>query len=741
MRLIDERRLYEALELLASFGSKYPELDVAVALDGIRDDYDRMADYWGRGYRDPQLEEIYSALLRRMYRLTANVSLRYAVGHLPFLSGISRRISGVGRDWSLLVLRAALEGFVSDVAMSGLEPEHKRKERQTEIHTAHQRLMDDLFDYIWTSEQWNDGTAEQLGEILLSPTVDSNDQQLIVSAVMLGCMNMFDISKFRLLVNVYRNSADEKVRQRALVGWALALDNGRDGIFPEQRAMVDGLLADTHVCDELTELQIQMLYCMNAESDNRKIQREIMPDILKHNNLHITPGGIEEKAEDPMQDILDPEASERSMEKVEEGFRKMVDMQKQGSDIYFGGFSQMKRFPFFDSISNWFVPFYVEHPGISGVFDAFGESRFMQMMLNSGPFCNSDKYSFIMAFRQVLDRLPQNMREMLNNGEAAVPGGMPIDGQDTPAYIRRIYLQDIYRFFRLYPARSNFYNPFDYRKADGQPSGYIFFANRIFKDGPLEARFGEIGAFMLKHKMLSEAAELLDNYGGGAKDYQYYMLAGHVLLRRDETLMYNRLSDMTASQCFGHALEMRPGDIRALIGCARALFYEGKYAEAADAYGRLMAAEPEKRSHQLGYCVCLTNFMRYDEALKVLYRLDYERPDDENVNRVMARALMGDGKYEQAEKVYQRLRERGVVDSNDTLNAGYCAWFAGRNKVAADNFVAYLKSRSANASIARYREMAEKDIIGSERDFISAHGITDTEMSLMVDLVCANVIS
>ena len=53
---------------------------------------------------------------------------------------------------------------------------------------------------------------------------------------------------------------------------------------------------------------------------------------------------------------------------MEESFQKMAEMQKQGTDIYFGGFSQMKRFPFFNELSNWFVPFYSHHPAVAEVY-------------------------------------------------------------------------------------------------------------------------------------------------------------------------------------------------------------------------------------------------------------------------------------------------------------------------------------------------------------------------------------
>lgn len=740
LALLDEGSLSVAMEHLMTFGCKYPELGVEGPLDEMRGDYRRMVEYWAGGYRDPQLDGIYSGLVRRVYRLTADMALKYAITHSAYLSATHRRVSAARRDRSLSAIRAALEGFVSDVAILGLEPELTRERRQAEIYAGHQLLMSDLFDYIWTSAQWSDGTAEAYGQILLAPTVDSNDQQLVVAAVMLSAMNIFDINKFRLLVDVYRKSSDESVRQKALVGWVLAVGDGNDGVFgAEKREIVDGLLADASVCAELTELQIQMLYCVNAESDTRTIQKEIMPDLLKHNNLTITRNGIEEREDDPMRDILDPEASERGMEKVEQSFRKMVEMQKAGSDIYFGGFSQMKRFSFFDSISNWFVPFYPEHPAVASLYGNVADGRLVRRIIDSGPFCDSDKYSFVLAFRQVMDRIPQNMREMISNGEAEGIGMVDEADKHTPAYIRRIYLQNIYRFFRLYPSRDQFTNPFEHNTDGSRNPAYIFFANGLFRHTPLKRHFTEIAAFMTKRKMYREAAEVLGNHGEDGRDYQFYMLCGNVLLH-GAAAIGRHLDGMTAEECFGRALELRPDDSKALVGYARSWFYAGNYGEACSAYERLLGRNPDNRGFLLSYSVCLTNLERYEEAQKVLYRLDYEYPDDDNVERVMARAMVGAGKYEQARRIYERMEEAGCMDDGDMVNRGYCEWFAGNNRAAADSFARGMKARYPGCGTADYRERSMVDIMEVERGFIRSHGITETEVQLMLDLICDAVI-
>lgn len=245
---------------------------------------------------------------------------------------------------------------------------------------------------------------------------------------------------------------------------------------------------------------------------------------------------------------------------------------------------------------------------------------------------------------------------------------------------------------------------------------------------------------MVKRKMYREAAELLDNYREEARDYQYYMLAGTVLMRRDEVILHSHLKGLTAVECFEHAVNLRPDESRAILGHARALFSEGCYEGARDAYASLLRLQPDNMAAMLSYSVCLTNMEQYDEAMQVLYRLNYEHPDNDNVNRVMARALTGSGKFGQARKLYSRLCDSGSVENEDIINYGYCEWFDGNNNTAAELFARYLRKRSPKAGLSDYRELAESDIIVPEKEFLAGHGVTQTEIQLMLDLVCAAIL-
>ncbi len=731
--LLGRMDLSQALDALESFGAAHPELPIGTRLREIRSDYRLMLDYWGRGYKDEHRERVYSDMIIAAYRLAADTYLGYTLAHSPYLLGISQKVRSAGRDWALASVRAQLEDFVSGVALLSLEPEHVRLKKKEALYAGHQQFLSDFFDYLLTSSQWTDSTAEAITQMLLSPTVDSIDQQLIVSAVMLGCMNVFDINKFKTLLAVYSHSTDQPLRQRALVGWVLALGYGMHTVFPEERKMVDGLLADEAVRKELAELQVQLLYCVSAENDTQTIQREIMPGLLKHGGLTITPNGIEENDGGSLEDILHPEAVERDMEKVEQSFRRMVDMQKAGADIYFGGFSQMKRFPFFDSMSNWFVPFYVDHPAISSAYGSIAESKMVRNIVDHMPFCDSDKYSFVIAFKRVADRIPQNIREMLAGGNVAGMEMVGSEEQSTPAYIRRIYLQDLYRFFRLFPSRSLFYNPFAGGDRDGD-GNYLFFANSIFKGSKLESCFGDVVASLMKRRMTAGAIKVLRNWSAEGRDFQFCMAAGNIQLGRFGSKPASDLPP--ALLCFEMATQLHPDSEQAASGKARALFYMEEYEDALAEFRRLAERFPGRKGYELNMTVCMVNLGQCEEALKHLYKMSYENPDDVRISRVLARALVGVGEYAKADKIYEGLAKGADVQAGDLLNRGLCAWLAGRMADAAMCFADYSRALGDAGSIGKCRANFMENVVARESELLASHGVTHIDIQLMCDLTC-----
>ena len=703
LKLVEEALLRgncgEAIRCMENYLGAWPEQHTAEKVAQLREDYERMVAYWKQGGSDPQREQLYQQLLQRMYVIYANVAHYHRMQASPYQNSLYTRVRQAQRDWSLAAIRQEMEDFVSNVAMLQLEPENKRAAKSEVLYRDHQQRMNQLFEYVMTSRQWSDGVGQQFAEMMVSPTIDTNDQQLIIAAVMLSLMNQFDMAKFRMLIQVYQQSQDEAVKQRALVGWVLATVNTWQNVYPEQRELIEQLTASEEVCQELTELQIQFIYCLDEQNASNTFNKEIMPDLM-NNSFKMTPKGIEEIEEDRLEEVLHPEVSEERMERMEASIRRMMDMEKEGADIFFRSFAQIKRYPFFYDISNWLVPFFMNHPDIARYVDNENTRAMLKKVLISKTFCNSDKYSFVIAFQEVLKQLPENIRKMMNQE-------MPMPETDdavehTPAFIRRIYLMDVYRFFRLFSHRSELYNPFEPDKNGLE--GCVFFCSELFANTPLEKNKAQIVRQLKKRKMQYRANRVLDSFSEEYRDVQYYLW----------------------TKDYEHVLQLEPNNERAILGLARQLYEEERYEEALQHFQELLTTYPEKTNYQLHVAICQVQLEQYEEALKVLYRLNYEQPENDSVNRVLAWTLTCQGKLEQAEKIYGQLTQSEQQQTEDLKNYGYCLWLQGQIERAATAFQQYVKGGNVTQKSPFFDE-----------EWLQKRGVSATEIKMMESLLFA----
>lgn len=718
-KLIDQHRLGHALDALENVmltDTKSGGLD---QLMEVKTDYGLMMQYWQNGFNDAQRGEVYDRLLQRLYTIAANVDVSRRNRSTHFWIALEHHPWLKRNDWSAATVCRLLEDFTASEALLGLEQPHVAGQKKRELYAKHEELMKCVFAYVVTAPQWTDGEAVAFQKMLLSPTVAVIDQQLMVSAVMLSAMLTFDVRKFKVLLEVYRQATVEEVRQRALVGWVMCLDERKAALYAGIQPLIDEVLSDEQCCRDLVELQMQMVYCRNAERDNREIQDKIIPDMMRGSNIKLTQHGLVEMDEDSLEDILHPEKSERDMEQMEQSMSRMADMQKQGVDIYFSGFSQMKRLPFFGFPANWFVPFYAQHPSISTIWENTRGKRFLRFVTEAGAFCDSDKYSLVMAFEKVVEHLPANMLEMIEKGEAdPMPIGGEIDReeQSQPAYIRRMYLQNLYRFFMLYPDRSEFVNPFARRQA-------FFMTKPMMCGGQMQTHLTEMASFLMKRDYDAEALKVIENSVLTAPSPDYCLLRGTLLQRSQEGKAAQVL------EWFARAVEMEQGNERALAGYARAAFNCQRYDEALATYMKLLEMKPESKSYMLNAAICLTNLHRNDEAEKVLFKLNYLYPDDMQVSSVLAWVLTLVGKYEQAETLFQQLNAGGKPRLSDILNHGYCYWLAGKTRQAIDCFRLF-KHGEGNEDYD-----LEKEFMVTEVELLAAHDICEVDIRMMLDAV------
>ena len=708
-----DKRLDLAIELLEQLYVQRPTLIGHSELEAVKNDYQLMVDYMERGFTDDKRASLYLSLLQRLYRVAADLEISWRCKNVIVYVDAFRISDHLNTSHDFI--RSVLESFVSDVAMLSLLPESERTEKAKDLYDRHQVFVNRLFNTLWTSCQWSDDDSEFYAGLMLSPMVDVVDQQLLVSAVTLGAMNQFDINKFKALTTVYQQSTDERVRQRALVGWVLSVFEGMD-IFPEQDKIIRKLCENKDTIRELYALQIQFFYSQDTEKDNEKLQRDIMPYLVDGSNITIGRLGIVEKEEDSLENILNQDAEDKRMEQMEEKVRKMMEMQKQGSDIYFGGFRQMKRFPFFNDLANWFTPFYIDHPALRTTIERIGQPNILETITNQGNFCESDKYSLAFAMESIINQIPGNIKEMMGSEGVFEPMGTTLD-KSNPTYICRAYIQDLYRFFRLYRSSNELINPF----IDNHKSSFVadtfFFVYKSFIGTGLDEYKMRLALYLYKHKNMDKLVELMSTFH--VEDANYNILMGYINL-------YFGKPDV-AYQIFNMVLQEDTENQWALKGMARAAMDCEDYDTAEHTYSQLLRLEPDNINYAVKRCVTLLKTERYAEAREELFRLDYQYPDNMNVKRVFAWTMLLDKSLDKASQLYDRILADAPM-AEDYLNSGYCWWAKGNIGQAKNSFQAWITMTKGNKD----RLLEE---IRNDQKVLDLYGITEIDCLLMVNLI------
>lgn len=762
---------------------------IVARYEDVKNDYRLMQDAMMRGLRDDKIDEVYADIMRKVYGAGLDVFIEEKVK--KYSSFAYARVSAQQTEAHPDAVRTVLEAYVQDMAMMAFEHENTRKAKMEKLTADHHAYMKQLFNALLVAPMWNDRRAADFADLLLSPTIDRDDALLLVSAVMLATMNVNDPYKWDMLAEVYVRATDKVLKMRALVGWVLSLPYDPRGprLFPFVQERIKAMLADKTTLKQMLDMQMQMLFCCNADADNEEIQRNIMPTLIKNTNLQMTRLGIVEKEDDPMKDIMDPNAAERDMEEMERKYRKMMDMQKQGSDIYFGGFSKMKTFPFFNDLCNWFAPFNAAHPALGAARERLAGSTFLNNLMENGPFCDSDKYSFALAIAQIMDRMPDNVKEMLNS-DATFGPTVSKEEQENPAYICRSYLQSLYRFFRLYRSKRDFLNPFILDELEDNDGNALFMSYKLLACPEMEENAVALCGFLLKRKMMRELMSMAICFKSSQNPRLVRFLALVPMTDGKWQEAYDLFASVSEDQ---HTEE----SLRGMAHCCMSL---KRFGEAVAIYRRLLAMHPDSFSYQLNLAVCLMSSDAFsscgdaascgdasscgdvasscgasscgdassceaasslggkvearpnkvvEEGTKLLYKLDYEHPNNANVRRVLAWCTMLQGNFDKAIDIYMRLLSQPDAVSADRLNAAYAHWLSrdvARAVALLREYCNLCEQEEAEAKEAakkqgrrceptKSRNYRLVEDFTNDADLLSKYGISLTERKIMVDIV------
>ena len=593
--LINNGRINDAIVQLKEWAMKYPGEGFSDRLEAVATDFRYMSDFMLQGMKDESRGELFAAMQQKLRDIDYDLEVRRTIWERPEVSTYKRIFTHPECSAEML----------QDIMMD-----------ETDAKEHFIRLTN-TFMVLYASLHWKESEATLWAAFLSSKQVNPIDAATLVSAITLNVLERYSVQcsmfngqwsmaedpKVRCLKEVYRNSPSEMVRQRALVGLVM-------------------------IGEELSiEAHIQMVACANADKDSNEIRQNIMPNLIKNQPFKMVNGQWKMDDDDKLnKEEYDPDADKReeeSIEAMEESVNKMLKMQKKGSDIFFEGFSQMKRFPFFNKMVNWFIPYYPEHPDIENIMANIGKSPFIDVVMKRGPFCESDKYSFIIAMSSVLQQLPENVRKMMESGDMG-PIGMRGEDADLsdPAFIRLQYLQDLYRFMRLNNIGKMLQNPFN--NLNEILEGFIRYASQQEKEA----------------KKYTEHNDEKDTKNTEFKTlYAYY---ANWKLKKGE---YD-----TALKYYTICLKQKPQSPSIMRGLARAYFGVGDYEKSASYFDALITINPDNLNNRLNYAKAMTKAGKPEEVLNDLYKLEYENPGNKAIQDTLGWALLYAGKATEAEQ-------------------------------------------------------------------------------------------
>ena len=458
---------------------------------------------------------------------------------------------------------------------------------------------------------------------------------------------------------------------------------------------------------------MQLFLSLETKRIERNLQEEIIPQMMKRiEKLNIDSNtGLDELNEKLSEEDFNPEWSDNAQDKkLNDYMHEFVELQQRGADMYMGSFKVMKqRFPFFNTVSNWFWPFTLNHPEVP---ESARKSKLTKLMISNVGLCDSDKYSFCMMSAHIpsnlkSDKLQEGMFERLEE----IQTNHDTDAETLFKNELRSYVQGFYRFCNLYLHHEQFTNPFQH---DLFIVNYAPF-DKMLRDDSFLLRMIN---FVFKDQSYALASKLFEQLSPNNYDAE--------VLQKWGICNEHEGNIRKAIECYKQSDLLKGHSLWTLKRLAHCYSQMGDYTKALTCYDQLAERNDEDVSIALKQAECHIHLKQYEEAFKYLFKADYLAPKTRVTERAIAWCSLLTQKYSQAEKYYTK-----VLDDNpaptDYLNAGHSAWLSGNIAEAVSR---YRKAIADNPDTA---------FLNKDKDLLHEANKTDEDIAMITDAVLSNL--
>ncbi|MDE6801381.1 MAG: tetratricopeptide repeat protein, partial [Muribaculaceae bacterium] len=488
----------------------------------------------------------------------------------------------------------------------------------------------ELFDALWVTFPLSTADYEAIASALESEVYPDYFKQLIINGIMLGALEFYDSRRVQLLARVYY-SYGEKLAPIALVAQLLILYKYRNRTLDKQAVDAIKLMPDNPKWhSDLREAFLELVRARDTERITRKMTEEVIPEMMK-----LRPE-LNRKFKDlsEMADAAEMEENPEWQEMLEKSgiadrLKELTEIQLEGGDVFMSTFAHLKSFSFFNEIANWFLPFHSDYSLVSSMPDELADVA--RLIENTSVFCNSDKYSFVLS----LQSIPQSQRALMKSQLNAQLDGMLEmqreafdEAHSSRRSIMNRYVQDLYRFFKLYSRKGEFHDPF---VSDLNLVTIPALHGQFQGSDTLKA----IAEFYFRHKYFGDATDIFKIIEENSHpDGQLFEKMGYCYERTgniDEALRYYEQAELLDAQSVW--------TLRHIARCYRLL---GQPAKALDYYRRVAEKEQGGESLQTVIAMgnCYLDMAKWEDASKLYFKARYLDEKSKRVVRPLAWALL-----------------------------------------------------------------------------------------------------
>jgi tetratricopeptide (TPR) repeat protein len=721
-RLLDAGRLKEALTQLQGISTNTNHWDIRNQIENALTGYGYMLQYARQGMDDPNRAVFYRQMRCKAYELTdaTHIALLAQKTSAVFYDTIRTFALHPAKTYSELQMQ--LEAYTEEMTTAPLlyTDEKRRKVEMEKADRMHESALAELFNKTWVTIHWTDTEANEAGKLLESVLVHPNDLAVMVSAITLGLLRVFDAKKLHFLMEAYRHE-NLQVNQRAIVGIIIAISKHekRIQLYPEIVSRLSLLCEEEGFRKNLYTIQMQLLITRETSKIDKKMREEILPEMMKNAKHLSDPKFRFDESEDP--EDRNPEWEEW-MDKsgMNNKIKEMSEWQMAGADVYMSSFAQLKHYPFFYPIVHWFYPFDLNLPLLAPIKKSLGGTDFtpLKLIVHSDFFCNSDKYSFALAILT----MPQAMRDLsLQQMEGQVQMNeehrnnleQVIQKKKEAKGISRQYIQDLYRFFKLWRKHQEEEDIFrwSFNLWENQLFGQALQGEEITK---------ELADYLLQKEYLDEAYTLFKKLMTfDTKRAEVYQKAGYILQKQKQYA--------DAIRHYEHADILLPDNVWTNKHLAQCYKLDGNLPKALEYYRKVEAVQPDNLNIALQIGQCLARMEQHTDALAYFYKVEYLEKNPDNARRAIAWCSFVSGKHEEALKYYRLLLDGSSPKANDWMNIGH-VYFAMHQVPQAIQH--YQQAQSSEKSHSDFIEKFNKD-----RNVLLTQGLTEEDLQIMLDLL------